>query len=117
MKYNAIVDSGIPILKRYDIPDHLIPPVSQLYFHPGSYLERGPMIAKTTGLEPWIGKGLMDRTRKLRSTRRSLLGISAERRMLNRKIYILLSGEHGKIWSTRARLRRRESESWVVSGP
>lgn len=27
MKYNAIVDSGIPILKRYDIPDHLIPPV------------------------------------------------------------------------------------------
>lgn len=28
MKYNAIVDSGIPILKRYDIPDHLIPPVS-----------------------------------------------------------------------------------------
>ena len=28
MKYNAIVDSGIPILKRYDIPEHLIPPVS-----------------------------------------------------------------------------------------
>jgi hypothetical protein len=27
MKYNAIVDSGIPILRRYDIPDHLIPPV------------------------------------------------------------------------------------------
>jgi len=25
MKYNAIVESGISILKRYDIPDHLIP--------------------------------------------------------------------------------------------
>ncbi|KAI0061447.1 hypothetical protein BV25DRAFT_1857352 [Artomyces pyxidatus] len=25
MKYNAIVESGIPILKRYDIPAHLIP--------------------------------------------------------------------------------------------
>ena len=29
-KYNAIVDSGIPILKRYDIPDHLIPPDSRV---------------------------------------------------------------------------------------
>ena len=31
MKYNAIVDSGIPILKRYDIPDHLIPPVRPFF--------------------------------------------------------------------------------------
>ncbi|KAG8935551.1 Uracil-regulated protein 1 [Tulasnella sp. 419] len=30
MKYNAIVDSGIPILKRYDIPEHLIPPDSRV---------------------------------------------------------------------------------------
>lgn len=28
MKHDAIVDSGIPILKRYDIPAHLVPPVS-----------------------------------------------------------------------------------------
>ncbi|KAG8768989.1 Uracil-regulated protein 1 [Ceratobasidium sp. 428] len=30
MKYNAIVDSGIPILKRYDLPEHLIPPDSRV---------------------------------------------------------------------------------------
>ncbi|KIM81121.1 hypothetical protein PILCRDRAFT_821949 [Piloderma croceum F 1598] len=30
MKYNAIVQSGIPILKRYDIPEHLIPPDSRV---------------------------------------------------------------------------------------
>ncbi|KAF9002791.1 hypothetical protein BDQ17DRAFT_1242910, partial [Cyathus striatus] len=30
MKYNAILKSGIPILKRYDIPDHLIPPDSHV---------------------------------------------------------------------------------------
>ncbi|KAF9073949.1 cyclohydrolase [Rhodocollybia butyracea] len=30
MKYDAIVESGIPILKRYDIPPHLIPPDSQV---------------------------------------------------------------------------------------
>ncbi|KAF9473820.1 cyclohydrolase [Pholiota conissans] len=30
MKYNAIVGSGIKILKRYDIPDHLIPPDSRV---------------------------------------------------------------------------------------
>ncbi|KAF8995126.1 hypothetical protein BDQ17DRAFT_1366046 [Cyathus striatus] len=30
MKYDAIVKSGIPILKRYDIPDHLIPPDSRV---------------------------------------------------------------------------------------
>jgi hypothetical protein len=29
-KYNAIVQSGIQILKRYDIPDHLIPPDSRV---------------------------------------------------------------------------------------
>ncbi|KAI9568441.1 GTP cyclohydrolase N terminal-domain-containing protein [Boletus coccyginus] len=30
MKYNAIVQSGIPILDRYDLPDHLIPPDSRV---------------------------------------------------------------------------------------
>ncbi|KLO06174.1 hypothetical protein SCHPADRAFT_1002496 [Schizopora paradoxa] len=30
MKYNAIVQSGIPILKRYDLPDYLIPPDSRV---------------------------------------------------------------------------------------
>ncbi|KZV93857.1 hypothetical protein EXIGLDRAFT_835444 [Exidia glandulosa HHB12029] len=30
MKYDAIVGSGIPILKRYDIPEHLIPPDSRV---------------------------------------------------------------------------------------
>ena len=30
MKYNAIVQSGIPILRRYDIPAHLIPPDSRV---------------------------------------------------------------------------------------
>ncbi|XP_006462969.1 hypothetical protein AGABI2DRAFT_207644 [Agaricus bisporus var. bisporus H97] len=30
MKYDAIVKSGIPILKRYDLPDHLIPPDSRV---------------------------------------------------------------------------------------
>ncbi|KAG2125613.1 GTP cyclohydrolase N terminal-domain-containing protein [Suillus cothurnatus] len=30
MKYNAIVQSGIPILKRYDLPEHLIPPDSRV---------------------------------------------------------------------------------------
>ncbi|KIY44955.1 hypothetical protein FISHEDRAFT_61463 [Fistulina hepatica ATCC 64428] len=30
MKYDAIVNSGIPILHRYDLPDHLIPPDSRV---------------------------------------------------------------------------------------
>ncbi|OCH85190.1 hypothetical protein OBBRIDRAFT_798413 [Obba rivulosa] len=30
MKYNAIVQSGIPILRRYDIPEHLLPPDSRV---------------------------------------------------------------------------------------
>jgi hypothetical protein len=30
MKYDAIVSSGIPILKRYDIPAELLPPDSQV---------------------------------------------------------------------------------------
>ncbi|KAI0662193.1 GTP cyclohydrolase N terminal-domain-containing protein [Cubamyces menziesii] len=30
MKYNAIVQSGIPIHKRYDIPEHLLPPDSRV---------------------------------------------------------------------------------------
>lgn len=29
-KYDAIVNSGIPIHKRYDIPEHLIPPDSRV---------------------------------------------------------------------------------------
>lgn len=29
MKYDAIVESGIPILKRYDIPAHLVPSVAR----------------------------------------------------------------------------------------
>lgn len=34
MKYDAIVGSGIPIHKRYDIPPHLIPPVSRAIARP-----------------------------------------------------------------------------------
>ncbi|KAH9936594.1 GTP cyclohydrolase N terminal-domain-containing protein [Fomitopsis serialis] len=30
MKYDAIVQSGIPIIKRYDIPEHLLPPDSRV---------------------------------------------------------------------------------------
>jgi len=30
MKYDAIVKNGIPILTRYDLPDHLIPPDSRV---------------------------------------------------------------------------------------
>jgi len=30
MKHDAIVGSGIPVIRRYDIPAHLIPPDSQV---------------------------------------------------------------------------------------
>lgn len=57
MKYNAIVQSGIPILKRYDIPDHLIPPDSRVeidakiasgYFTSGKKVTEADL-AKTVG--------------------------------------------------------------------
>ncbi|KAI1794926.1 GTP cyclohydrolase N terminal-domain-containing protein [Ganoderma leucocontextum] len=57
MKYNAIVQSGIPILKRYDIPDHLLPPDSRVeidakiaagYFTSGKKITEADLI-KTVG--------------------------------------------------------------------
>ncbi|KAH8801225.1 cyclohydrolase [Flagelloscypha sp. PMI_526] len=54
MKYNAIVNSGIPILRRYDIPDHLIPPDSRVeidakiaagYFSSGKQVTEGDLKA------------------------------------------------------------------------
>ncbi|TFL02696.1 GTP cyclohydrolase N terminal-domain-containing protein [Pterulicium gracile] len=57
MKYDAIVNSGIPILRRYDIPEHLIPPDSRVeidakiaagYFTSGKKLTEGDL-AKTVG--------------------------------------------------------------------
>jgi hypothetical protein len=64
MKYNAIVDSGIPILKRYDIPDHLIPPVR----HPSvSAMCENPRLTR--------------RIHKSKSTPRLPPGISVVRKM------------------------------------
>ncbi|CAA7262746.1 unnamed protein product [Cyclocybe aegerita] len=57
MKYDAIVKSGIPILNRYDIPDHLIPPDSRVeidakiaagYFTSGKQITEADLI-KTVG--------------------------------------------------------------------
>ncbi|KDQ50544.1 hypothetical protein JAAARDRAFT_41999 [Jaapia argillacea MUCL 33604] len=57
MKYNAIVESGIPILKRYDIPEYLIPPDSRVeidakiaagYFSSGKQITEADLI-KTVG--------------------------------------------------------------------
>ncbi|KIK10613.1 hypothetical protein PISMIDRAFT_124184 [Pisolithus microcarpus 441] len=57
MKYNAIVQSGIPILKRYDLPEHLIPPDSRVeidakiaagYFTSGKKITEADLI-KTVG--------------------------------------------------------------------
>ncbi|GJE88812.1 GTP cyclohydrolase II [Phanerochaete sordida] len=57
MKYDAIVGSGIPILKRYDIPDHLLPPDSRVeidakiaagYFSSGKQLTQADLV-KTVG--------------------------------------------------------------------
>ncbi|EGN93885.1 hypothetical protein SERLA73DRAFT_189001 [Serpula lacrymans var. lacrymans S7.3] len=57
MKYDAIVQSGIPILKRYDIPEHLIPPDSRVeidakiaagYFTSGKQITQADLI-KTVG--------------------------------------------------------------------
>ena len=56
-KYNAIIESGIPIHKRYDIPDHLIPPDSRVeidakiaagYFTSGKKVAQEDL-AKTVG--------------------------------------------------------------------
>ncbi|EIW74575.1 hypothetical protein CONPUDRAFT_67330 [Coniophora puteana RWD-64-598 SS2] len=57
MKYDAIVQSGIPILKRYDLPEHLIPPDSRVeidakiaagYFTSGKQVTEADLI-KTVG--------------------------------------------------------------------
>ncbi|RPD62689.1 hypothetical protein L226DRAFT_558722 [Lentinus tigrinus ALCF2SS1-7] len=57
MKYNAIVQSGIPILKRYDIPEHLVPPDSRVeidakiaagYFTSGKKITEADLV-KTVG--------------------------------------------------------------------
>jgi GTP cyclohydrolase II len=57
MKYDAIVKSGIEIWKRYDIPDHLIPPDSRVeidakiaagYFSSGKQVTEADL-AKTVG--------------------------------------------------------------------
>ncbi|KAF9529594.1 GTP cyclohydrolase N terminal-domain-containing protein [Crepidotus variabilis] len=57
MKYDAIVKSGIPIRKRYDIPDHLIPPDSRVeidakiaagYFSSTKHLTEADLV-KTVG--------------------------------------------------------------------
>jgi len=57
MKYNAIVESGIPILKRYDLPDYLIPPDSRVeidakiaagYFTSGKQITQEDLV-KTVG--------------------------------------------------------------------
>ena len=57
MKYDAIVQSGIPILKRYDIPEHLIPPDSRVeidakiaagYFTSGKKITEADLV-KTVG--------------------------------------------------------------------
>ncbi|KAJ7030464.1 GTP cyclohydrolase N terminal-domain-containing protein [Mycena alexandri] len=57
MKYDAIVKSGIPILNRYDIPEHLIPPDSRVeidakiaagYFSSGKQVTEADLV-KTVG--------------------------------------------------------------------
>ncbi|KAI0697903.1 GTP cyclohydrolase N terminal-domain-containing protein [Cytidiella melzeri] len=57
MKYNAIVQSGIPIHKRYDIPEHLVPPDSRVeidakiaagYFTSGKQVTEADLV-KTVG--------------------------------------------------------------------
>ncbi|KAJ7773330.1 GTP cyclohydrolase N terminal-domain-containing protein [Mycena metata] len=57
MKYDAIVQSGIPILNRYDIPEHLIPPDSRVeidakiaagYFSSGKQVTEADLV-KTVG--------------------------------------------------------------------
>ncbi|KAI0087850.1 GTP cyclohydrolase N terminal-domain-containing protein [Irpex rosettiformis] len=57
MKYDAIVQSGIPIHKRYDIPDHLLPPDSRVeidakiaagYFTSGKQITEADLV-KTVG--------------------------------------------------------------------
>ncbi|THG98348.1 hypothetical protein EW026_g3819 [Hermanssonia centrifuga] len=57
MKYDAIIQSGIPILKRYDIPAHLLPPDSRVeidakiaagYFTSGKPITEADLV-KTVG--------------------------------------------------------------------
>ncbi|KZO97095.1 hypothetical protein CALVIDRAFT_545299 [Calocera viscosa TUFC12733] len=57
MKYDAIVSSGIPILRRYDLPEHLIPPDSRVeidakiaagYFSSGRQVTEADLV-KTVG--------------------------------------------------------------------
>ncbi|TCD70874.1 Uracil-regulated protein 1 [Steccherinum ochraceum] len=57
MKYDAIVQSGIPIRKRYDIPEHLLPPDSRVeidakiaagYFTTGKQITEADLV-KTVG--------------------------------------------------------------------
>ncbi|OBZ68838.1 Uracil-regulated protein 1 [Grifola frondosa] len=57
MKYNAIVQSGIPIINRYDIPEHLLPPDSRVeidakiasgYFTTGKQITEADLV-KTVG--------------------------------------------------------------------
>ena len=95
MKYNAIVDSGIPILKRYDIPDHLIPPVCPLF--PIFTFCSSPFTSSLLLLELSIiyqsspsnfaSRELMNRIHKSRSMPRSLLGTLVVRRMLKLRTY------------------------------
>jgi len=57
MKYDAIVQSGIPIIRRYDIPEHLLPPDSRVeidakiaagYFTSGKQITQSDLV-KTVG--------------------------------------------------------------------
>jgi len=57
MKYNAIVQSGIPIHKRYDIPEYLLPPDARVeidakiaagYFTSGKPVTQADLV-KTVG--------------------------------------------------------------------
>ncbi|KAG8876937.1 hypothetical protein FRB97_003808 [Tulasnella sp. 331] len=79
MKYNAIVESGIPILKRYDIPDHLIPPDSRVeidakiaagYFTSGKKITQEELrsTVAASGKSIWVGHARLILPRKLSST-------------------------------------------------
>lgn len=58
-KYDAIVKSGIPILKRYDLPDHLIPLDSRVEIDAkiaAGYFSSGKQV-KTEDLVGTVGRG------------------------------------------------------------
>lgn len=62
MKHDAIVSSGIPILKRYDIPAHLIPPDSQVEIDAkiaAGYFGGGKVV-KTEDLHLTVGRAWED---------------------------------------------------------